>query len=67
MTMTIDHDGPDHIDPAASEPSRQVTNSTQERNEMRRRESLVGLVPGVIALFIIAMIGLIYFLGSAAT
>ena len=53
----------DHIDSKTGQG--QVTNNTQERNEIRRQNSSVGMVPGLIGLGILLVVGLI--IGGALT
>jgi hypothetical protein len=41
-----------------------ATNSTAERNEIRRQESAWGMVPGIIGLVLVVMLGILLFSGD---
>ena len=63
--MTYPRD-PSEIPPRPDEPGLQ-TNSTAERNEIRRQESTWGMIPGIIGLVLVVMLGVLLFSGDRTT
>jgi len=64
MHMNIPRD-PNDMDPRPVDPRHDPlvgeTNSTAERNEMRRAESTWGLIPGIVGIAIVLAIGFMLF------
>ena len=63
--MTYPRD-PNELPPQPDDPALE-TNSTAERNEIRRRESAWGMVPGIIGLVLVVMLGVLLFSGDRPT
>jgi hypothetical protein len=55
---------PRRADPLMQDPLAGETNSTAERNEIRRAESTWGMVPGLLGLVIIIALGFMLFAGG---
>jgi len=58
---------PRRADPLMQDPLLADTNSTAERNEIRRAESTWGLMPGLFGLVIIIALGFMFFAGGDRT
>ena len=54
---------PANIPPLPDDPGLQ-TNSTAERNDIRRQESTWGMIPGILGLVLIVMLGVLLFSGD---
>jgi hypothetical protein len=57
----------DSHDPRRAGPLTGETNSTAERNEMRRAESTWGLLPGLVGIAIVLALGFVLFAGGDRT
>jgi hypothetical protein len=57
---------PNELPPRPDDPGRE-TSTTAERNEIRRRESAWGMVPGIIGLALVIMLGVLLFAGDRTT
>jgi hypothetical protein len=58
---------PRRADPLIEDPHAGATNSTAERNEIRRAESRWGLLPGLVGLVIVIALGFMLFAGGDRT
>jgi hypothetical protein len=57
---------PNEILPRPDDPGLE-TNSTAERNEIRRQESTWGMIPGIIGIVLVIMLGILLFSGDHTT
>ncbi len=54
---------PNDIPPRPDDPGLR-TDSTAERNEIRRQESAWGMIPGIIGIVLVLMLGILLFSGD---